>query len=464
MSHNHQPWKTILNGVWRSPIGLAGIIITTVSASLMLVGLVADLIGLISNPYAGLITYMILPFGMVTGLLLIPLAAFLVHRTYKKSGDEGHYLHINLSQAKHRKYLLLFLVASAINITILTIIAYEGYHYTDSTEFCGTVCHTVMEPEFTAYQRSPHARVACAECHIGPGAEWFAKAKISGLRQVWGVMVGKYSRPIPAPVEHLRPARETCEQCHWPNKFHGKRVKTFTSFSNDNQIKPDVTEIALHIGGRNPVTKNFEGIHWHVSDNVEVKYISDEKRKDVSRVMVKRPDGSVEEFIKGDIAMTEEKANSWRIMDCVDCHNRPTHIYDDPDKRIDFGLESQEINPLIPGIREDALTVIQTEYASRDEAKEKIVEDLMALQVKRNPQKAQAFADDIRKAGLFVLTNYLNNVWPAMNIKWGTYRSHLGHQHSDEGFGCFRCHDGEHVSKAGNTISQDCGLCHDSPF
>lgn len=458
------PWGYMVRGMWRTPLGVFGVALTTVSITLMLVGLVVDQLGLVDNPYIGVITFMILPGGMVTGLLLIPLAAYLRRRQFYQYGLEKDHLHINLSDHRHRKFVIGFMVLTVINISILAIIAYEGYHFTDSPYFCGVVCHQVMEPEYTRYLKSSHSRVACVECHIGPGADWFVRAKISGLRQVLAVMTDSFSRPIPAPVTHLRPARDTCEQCHWPEKFHGKKIKIFTRFSNEDQETPEITEIALHIGGRNPQTDAFEGIHWHVSKDVKVSYLAvDDKRTRIAKVQVVRPDGSQEEFVNDSIEIPTDKKLKWRVMDCVDCHNRPTHIYDMPEERVDFGLLSRAINPEIPGIREDALQAITREYTSREEAREKMPQHLFGLQRLRGEEQFLAYEADIRKAADYIVGVYLENIWPALNITWGTYQQHLGHQYADEGYGCWRCHDEEHTSVQGNTISQDCSLCHDEP-
>lgn len=459
------PIGRAVRGMWRTPLGIFGVALTTISITLMIVGVIVDQFGILHNPYIGVITFMVLPGGMVTGLLLIPLAAYLRRRQYYKFGIERDHLQINLSNHRHRKVVIFFMALTVINICVLIVIGYEGYHFTDSPYFCGRVCHQVMEPEYTAYQRSPHVKVACVECHIGPGAEWFVQAKISGLRQVLAVVADTYSRPIPAPVEHLRPARDTCESCHWPEKFHGKKVKVFQHFSNDDQEQPEVTEIALHIGGHNPTTGDFEGIHWHVSKDVEVSYLAaDNKRTRIPVVRVKRPDGSEEEFVSSSIEMPENTGElHWRVMDCIDCHNRPTHVYDMPDEVVDFGLLSNVINRNIEGIREDSLSVLNKEYTSREEAQSTMVDHLLNLQTLRDENRLAEYEADIRKAGEYLITGYLNNVWPAMNVTWGTYKGHLGHRFEDEGYGCFRCHDEEHESKAGNTISQDCANCHDEP-
>jgi hypothetical protein len=462
--HEEGPIDRLIKGLWRSPLGLLGVAITTISVTLMLIGTAIDMLGIVDNPYASLVTYTVLPAGMIIGLVLIPIAAFLRRYKWRKFGIDSDHLTLNLSNPKHRVGLIAFISLSAVNVAILIVIGYEAYHFTDSPYFCGKICHQVMEPEWAAYQRSAHSRVACVACHIGPGAKWYARAKISGLRQVKAVLTDDFSRPIPAPVHELRPARDTCEQCHWPDKFHGKKLKRFVSFSNSDQLEPDITEIALHIGGHNPETNDFEGIHWHVSKDVEVSYLAvDEKRTQLAKVKVKRPNGTVDEFVKSDIEIPEGEELHWRVMDCIDCHNRPTHVYQMPEERVDFGLLSKQINGEIPNIREDCLEIITKEYESREQAEENMISDLLYLQKTRDSEIAEKYKQDIIKAGQFLADAYLDNVWPAMGVVWGTYKEHLGHQYADDGYGCWRCHNDEHENNTGDTISQDCAICHDEP-
>jgi len=465
-------WENCLWVMWRTPLGLIGVATTTVSIVLMMIGMALDMLGLVDNPYFAALCYMILPGLMLMGLLIIPFACYIHSRHWFKDsiGAElsDRVLCIDLSNPRHKKYMVGFLALSVLNLAILIVIGYEGYHFTDSPYFCGKLCHKVMDPEYTAYLRSPHAKVNCVECHIGPGASWFVKAKISGLRQVVAVFTDEFSRPIPAPVHHLRPARDTCEQCHWPEKFHGKKVKTFYSFSNDDQINPEEQDISLHIGGRNPVTDEFEGIHYHVSNDVRIEYITlNEKRTDIGTVKVTLPDGVTEIYtIDGEEeeGETAGEGHEWRTMDCIDCHNRPTHVNDRLEERVDFGLLSHRIERGIPGIREDSITVLEKEYASRDEAEELLIKTLIELQAKRNGEAfAQEKGEQLVKAGQFLLETYMNNIWPSMKITWGTYRQHLGHQDADDGYGCFRCHDDEHKTSFGKVIPQDCDLCHDEP-
>ena len=147
--------------------------------------------------------------------------------------------------------MLVFLTFA--NIIVISLAAFRGVEYMDSPQFCGQVCHTVMQPEFTAYQNGPHARVACVACHIGPGAPWFVKSKLSGTRQLFAVALNTYPRPIPSPVENLRPARDTCEQCHWPEKFTGDVVKPLREYADDEANTESTTTLRLHIGSGSDV-------------------------------------------------------------------------------------------------------------------------------------------------------------------------------------------------------------------
>lgn len=457
---DHETWQEKLGLSAKTPLGLFGISLTTICFTMTLLGLLGHVTGIIENPYAAIITFLAFPGGAVFGLILIPLSVYLRRKKWFKDNLTKSNIIIDLGKKTHQKTVLVVLILSVINIAVFGLVTYEAYHFTESDFFCGALCHTVMSPEYTAYKRSPHAKVSCVACHIGSGAEWYVKAKLSGLRQVKAVLDGSYSRPIPAPVEHLRPAQDTCEQCHWPEKFHGKKIKQFVKYTNQKQDKPYIQDIALHIGGRNPTTDTFEGIHWHVSKNVKVEYQQlDEKRTDIGTIKVSKPNGVTETYAKGE---SKADAGKWRTMDYIDCHNRPTHVYEDLEQKIDFGLHSKKIDSSIPGIREDSLTVLRKEYQSRDEAKEKIVETLLSLQAKRNGNDFVAKNQkNLTATGTYLLDTYMANIWPAMKITWGTYKGHNGHQ--NEGYGCFRCHDDEHKTEFGKTISQSCDLCHDEP-
>ena len=162
------------------------------------------------------------------GLVLMPIGVWLAHRR-DAAGMKAwrpSWPSIDLNDGVQRRAAAIFVASTVANILIVSVAAYPGIEYMDSPQFCGQLCHEVMEPEWAGYQEGPHSRVACIQCHIGPGAPWFVKSKISGLRQVYAVTFNTHSRPIPSPVHDLRPARDTCEQCHWPEKFHGDKIRT----------------------------------------------------------------------------------------------------------------------------------------------------------------------------------------------------------------------------------------------
>jgi hypothetical protein len=456
------PWPLIVRDMWDSPLGVFGIILTTISVCLMVIGFFIDIFDIVNFPFIGVLTYIILPFGMIAGLLIIPLGVYLRNRKFK---DEPvtEKTPFNLKASKDRRVVTVFIMLTIINVTVLIIAGYEGYRFTDSNYFCALLCHKVMEPELSSYQRSPHSRISCVECHIGRGAELFVQTKLSGIPMVLSTLSNTYSKPIPTPVTGLRPAQGTCEKCHWPDKFHGKVVRKFYHFNNDNQENPEVKEIALHIGGRNPNTGQFEGIHWHISKDVKIRYLAaDRKLTRIASVRVDHLDGSKEEFKREGLAHEEGYELQWRVMDCLDCHNRPTHVFQMPEDIVDFGLLSKHLNPELQGIRDDSLIVLQRKYGSKKEAAERMPDHLFALRGLRG--ETLGHKKDIKEAADHLVEAYLNNIWPKMNIWWGTYKGHLGHQYADEGYGCFRCHDDKHLSISGKVISKDCDLCHDDPF
>jgi len=213
-------------------------------------------------------------------------------------------------------------------------LSFKAVHYMDSDEFCGMACHKVMEPEYTAFQRSPHARVGCAGCHIGAGAEWFVKAKISGSWQLVAVAFDLYPRPIPTPVHSLRPSSGTCEQCHWPTKFLGDRLKVRTHYAEDEANTELKTALMVKVGGK--VAGQSQGIHWHVDPNHRVRYLADPTREIMYEVELTDLVEGTTRVYKG-----EEPApagTEWRTMDCVDCHNRASHIYRSPEFELDLAL------------------------------------------------------------------------------------------------------------------------------
>jgi hypothetical protein len=456
-------WRNELKASCTTPLGVLGVGITTIFFTLSALGLFAHAAGLIKNAYALIITIILFPSGMFFGLLLIPLAVYLGRRKMFAGSLTREGFKIDFSNDRHRKIVLLILVLTVVNISVFAAAAYHGYEFMDTPAFCGAVCHTVMAPEYSAHKRSPHANVACVDCHIGPGIGGFLKAKFSGLRQLKDMMTGSYRRPVPTPVEGLPAASESCERCHFPGKFFGNKKKTFLTFTNENQNKPQRQDILLYLGGPDPGKEISKGIHWHAGHDIQIDYQAlKENRTKIRVVRLTAADGTIKVFTKG--KKGKNASSAWRRMDCTDCHNRPAHVFETLAERVDFGLASKKIHPDLPGIREDSIAILKKPYGSQGDASKMIVENLKKLQEQRNGKDFVTANDTaIADSGAYLKKQYLDNVWPEMKITWETYKNHIGHRNEKDGYGCFRCHDDEHTTESGEAISQDCGLCHKTP-
>ena len=292
------------------------------------------------------------------------------------------------------------------------------------------------------------------DCHIGPGADWFVKSKLSGAWQVVSTTFDLYPKPIPTPVENLRPARDTCEQCHWPTKFHGDRLEVKTRFEEDEANTEVKTVLLLRVGGLEG--RESSGIHWHVDPNNRIRYRSDETRAEIYDVELTRADGSTVLYLPSEMPEDAEPGE-WRVMDCVDCHNRPTHIYRMPASAVDEALETGRIPRDLPFIKREGLRAIQEDFESHDEARRRIPETVLAYYADSHPEVLAEREADVRAAAAALAEIYTVNVHPSMGIEWGTYPNHIGHE---EAPGCFRCHNDEHSAEGGEVISQDCDTCH----
>jgi hypothetical protein len=339
--------------------------------------------------------------------------------------------------------------------------SYRTYQYTESVQFCGMVCHSVMKPEFTAYQQSPHARVACVECHIGPTAGWYVRSKLSGAYQVYATLFNKYSKPIPAPIHNLRPIRLDCEQCHWPKKFFGAAEKVWHHYLPDRTNSDWTIRMLLKIGGGDPAFGPVGGIHWHMAIANKVEYISTTTNLQVIPwVRLTDAQGRVTVYQAKDhpLKPAEVAAAKIHLIDCVDCHNRPTHIYHSPVYSVDLEMSTGRISTNIPDIKEQAVQALTSDYPTTADALRGISRTLTARYQTNYPKFDASHSALVAQAIREVQTIYAHNFFPAMKVSWQVYPDNIGHLNSD---GCFRCHDGEHVSAEGKTITHDCRACHD---
>ena len=411
--------------------------------------------GQISHPYIGILVFLLLPTAFLLGLVLIPLGITLRRRRENRAGVvQARFPPINWQNRDFRHLVTFVVVTTCVNLIIASQLAYGAVTYMDSTAFCGLTCHKVMDPEYTGHQNSAHARVDCVACHIGPGASWFVRSKLSGTGQVFAVLPNNYPRPIPSPVQNLRPARETCEVCHWPRRFEFDKLVIIPQYADDAANTETQTVVLVKVGGGSP-TAGIQGAH--VGEGTHIRYgYSDEKRQAIAWVAYADASGSSTVY-SSQTGKPTTQGLTVREMDCIDCHNRPSHPFELPDRALNTALAAGAIPASLPFIKKQAMEVIQRSYPSREAAAQSIPSTIEAFYRDFYPDVYRQRQAQVRKASQAVLTVYSNNVFPDMRVGWGTYADNLGHTDYP---GCFRCHDGNHASASGKTITRDCGACH----
>jgi nitrate/TMAO reductase-like tetraheme cytochrome c subunit len=441
-----------LSNNWAS---LAGVVTVTSATVFWLFLLPITLRGEAQNPYIGILTYLALPGIFFLGLLMIPLGIAWRHRRELSKGQyPSSFPPLTMRNVELRRLVTFIGVTTFANLVIGSQLTYAAVTYMEKVSFCGQTCH-VMEPEFTAFQHSPHSRVECVNCHIGAGASWFVRSKISGAGQVVAVALNNYPRPIPTPVHNLRPARETCETCHWPQKYAEDRLRVFPKFAEDEVNTLTKTVMMLKVGGGN----HGVGIHGtHLGQGVRIRYASsDEGRQTIPWVEYSdnntgRKTTYLTPGVKPDAA-----GLPIREMDCMDCHNRPAHSYQLPDRAVDNAMSDGAISAALPFAKKTSLALLKRTYVSRAQAAVQIPSAFEKYYKETYAAVYSQRGAEIARSAQGVLAIYNRNIFPDMNVTWGIYPVNVGHTDFP---GCFRCHDEQHVSSDKKTISQDCNSCH----
>jgi hypothetical protein len=441
---------------------MVGFIMAGISTLVIIFFLVLSMISTKINPYIGILIYLVLPVFAILGLLLVPAGMFIEWRKRQQTGliTFQKWPDINLNNPRYRNAAMFFILGTVLFMLMSAVGAYQAYQYTESVQFCGLVCHKVMKPEYTAYQVSPHARVRCVDCHIGPGAGWYAKSKLSGLYQVYAVLANVYPRPIPTPIKNLRPAQETCETCHWPRAFFGEKQRQFVHYRYDILNSQWSINMLVKIGGGSPKTSLTAGIHWHMNIAFKVEYIARDKlRQDIPWIrLTDKATGKVTVYQDREKPLTQRqiKEAEIRIMDCMDCHNRPSHDYRSPDNAIDLELVTGQIDVRLPEIKMIAVQSMTTKYNSEATAMHGIEEKIFDFYRTKYPIIADQKEMAIRDAVVAIQRAYKENIFPGMKADWSDYPNNIGHYAFR---GCMRCHDGKHMSISG-AIPNDCRTCH----
>lgn len=436
--------------LFRNWLSLAGLVVSGGGLFAFLLLFAIDLYAHNGNPYMGLLAYIVAPGFILLGAAIALCGAWL-HRRHLRSGAPATRpaITIDLSRARDRHVLVGAALGGAFFLMLTSIGSYQTYRYTESNLFCGQACHTPMKPEFVAYQHSPHARVDCVECHVGHGAGAYAKAKLNGVHQLIGFITGDYNRPIKTPIPNLRPAQDTCEKCHWPNRYAGNLDRTYQHFLADETNTLFAVRLSLKVGGGDPAHGQSGGIHWHMNLANKVEYIAtDPQRQVIPWVRFTDSSGKITEYRTADFNDDPSK-HVIRRMDCMDCHNRPAHNFKTPNDEVDTAMSVGAIDPAMPWIKSNVVTALIAPYRTEEEALAKIAETLKAKYPGNTKiEPVIAAAQKIFK----------RNFFPEMKADWRAYPNNIGHK---EWSGCFRCHDGNHKSNDARAIAaSDCNSCH----
>lgn len=447
---NKRPLWFVVSQHWLSLLGLA-LLATALISSLFV--LPQQIHGHFQNPYLGIIVLLVLPIIFFSGLAIVPLGIYLSKRRIREGMREAAF---DRKAALHR-LAWFFGIVTILNVLIGTQITYRAVKHMETPQFCGGSCHT-MSPKLAAYRNSPHSKVECVECHVAPGATGWINSKTSGIRQLFETLLNTSPKPIPSALESNRlvPATETCENCHWPQKFAGVRLRIFSKYADDEVNTHTDTVLLMLIGG-----SRFSGIHGaHFGPGVRIRFAAaDAARQTIPWVEYRNTNtGAVRTFIGSDPPDHSTKGLPTFEMQCVDCHNRPTHTFELPERAMDGALQFGDIPVTLPFIKKESVEVLKANYSSTTEATEKLPSAFVSFYQRTYPDLYSKRQEDIHQASRAVLAIYQRNVFPELQVSWGTYPNNLGHTDFP---GCFRCHDGSHVAADGTAISQDCSSCHE---
>jgi predicted CXXCH cytochrome family protein len=448
---------------WNSPLSLVGVWLALIGVILLITFGLFTILAPTSNPYVDIFVFLIVPGLIALGLVLGALGVFF-RRLRIRRIDPDRKFHrlprIDFNDPRQRKSAAYVGGFVLVMLPVVAVSSYHGYHFTDSVSFCAEACHQVMHPEAKTYEFSSHARVTCAECHIGSGASWFVKAKISGMRQVLAVATNSYSRPIPPAIHHLRPAADTCEQCHWPRKFHGAQLQEIARFGLDEENTRHDLRMLVKIGGGDEITGRVEGIHMHMLLSGRMEYVAtDPFLQEIAWVRWTGPDGEVRIYRSDGLSASDPPPDgAMRTLDCMDCHNRPAHKFLPPSESLDLFLARDRIDSSIPFVKRKAIEVLTAEYPDPETARTDIANALTAYYRTEHPEAWDEKRASIEEAILRIQEIYGITFFPEMRVDWTTYPDNIGHFYSP---GCFRCHDEKHVEESGESIRRDCDICHE---
>ncbi|MDI6857474.1 MAG: NapC/NirT family cytochrome c [Dehalococcoidia bacterium] len=456
----------------RNPLSLLGAILAVLGLGGLVFVLGISFLQVRPSAYVSAFAVIFLPALVVMGLLVIPAGMLWEHRRRARAARRGEgmrpALRIDFEDPRHVRAAAFFSIATVVILAVLGASAYRAVEFMDSPTFCGETCHQVMAPQYETYKESPHAEVACTYCHIGPGADWYVQSKLSGGRQVLATLLDTYPRPIPAPIENLRPSRDTCEDCHWRERAYGLRLRVFHYYLADEDNTLEIFPLVFRVGTGGDRAR---GVHWHTSARLWYRPAT-EDRQTIAWVGLEEDGEIVREFVNPKVESGAPEMPR-RLMDCIDCHNRAAHDIPSPVDLVDEALAAGRLDSSLPYLKRQSLRLLMADQADPDanELRALWTEDwfqqLARFYEEEYPDVAREKADSIQQAIDELERISEEVIYPGMNSTWRTYPENLGHPGAGKGDpGCFRCHGALVEATTGEPIRgseqglTDCVACH----
>jgi nitrate/TMAO reductase-like tetraheme cytochrome c subunit len=444
-----RPFIVLVASHWLSMLG-ASLALAVFLCWLFLLPL--QIRGHAENPYIGILAFVIVPLLFFLGLGLVPIGVFLARRQVR-----ARFLSEVVDRRAAFKRLAIVLgLTTIVNAAVGLQLTYRAVEHMETVQFCGS-CH-VMAPEARSHADAPHAQITCVECHVAPGVGGWVESKMAGTRQLVEVIFNSHPRPIPTALEtnRLVPSAETCERCHWRDKPSAVRLRLISKFAEDEANTESQTVLTMMVGG-----SATGGIHGsHMGPGINIRYAaSDKKRQVIPWVEYKDSKGESRTYVAAKASAAEVAALPTFAMQCVDCHNRPSHASDSPERTVDKAIAGGRIPSSLPYIKKQSVEVLKASYATSEEAAQKIPAAIDAYYERAYPEVYRERGEDIHATGRTLASLYARNVFPDLKVTWATYPDNIGH---DAFPGCFRCHDEDHATAQGKTITQDCTKCHEA--
>jgi len=234
-------------------------------------------------------------------------------------------------------------------------------------------------------------------------------------------------------------------------------------FRYNKENTPEQISLLVRTGGGTPNLGENAGIHWHMAINEKVYFkATDRGLQQIPWIKVKSGDGSETIYQDKSVNISDEdlKKLPLNFMDCMDCHNRPSHVFVPPETAVDQAMAGGYISSKLPWIKKLALDALVKDYGEKQNVYEEMRHFIDAYYAENYPKVPTNQKAELKQAVGAIFGIYDRNVFLTMKVNWTTYPNNIGHRNWP---GCFRCHNDHHVSLTGKVLTSACPACHTTP-